>query len=79
MYRNLVLAEMCDDSWILNLFLVNKEICSVSFTAFLAFSMEEDVTEEQRVILNIIASEIEHPCNIIESGHEHHVAAFAHF
>jgi hypothetical protein len=78
MYGHLVFAKMCENSWILNLSLVNKEICFISFVIFLTFAMEEDITEEQWVILDIIASEIEHPCDIIQSGHEHHAAALAH-
>lgn len=40
--------------------------------------MEEDIAEEQRIILDVISSEIEHPSDVIQSSHEHCVAALAH-
>ena len=58
MYSHLVFAKMCENIWILNLSLVNKEICAISFALFWTFAMEEDITEEQWVVLDIIASEI---------------------
>ena len=77
-YCDVVGGQMGKYCWVLNLSLVNEEICSIGFVIFCTFSVEEDITEEQWVVLNIVTSEIQHPGDVIQLSHKHGVATFAH-
>jgi len=61
---------------VLNFGLIDEEIGSICTGA--GISMEDDITEEERVVCDVVATEIEHPSDVVQSSHEHHVAACTH-